>query len=455
MTDDVGETRPGLTYYAPEVRLVALGELTGEGEEGRVLDQERRDVLDVEVNLVHTGSGQYTIVLNNWQDTLTGRRQEGRGGGSEAGAGAAPPWPPYKYNDFSTFRFGRRLRLDMRYWPEHPTGLNEAQAAAHTWVPIIAGPITDMRFSFAGSEGSRLTLVGEDDLYLLKKKSARKVVFRDKTEEEIIRAVLSPEAANYPLSWREPQIPWPDFFTDRSNAIADTLQEGQSYLEFLQKIAKRFDCEVFVEFNELSAEAPAVGFHFETARSRVPVDTTIRDIYVLSWGQNLIDFQPTFSVFDQYTQVTVWGRHRIRQRPRRVMGQAGPDDLAAELPRDAARGDAEVVPAPTVRQHFFGATHGPNDPQPPNQTNLDEARANEMARATLREKARQFLTITATTIGLPQLRPGRYVEIRGLRPPFDGFYYVTRSTFRFGAGGFTTQLTARRPGMPLPPYDED
>jgi phage protein D len=82
--------------------------------------------------------------------------------------------------------------------------------------------------------------------------------------------------------------------------------------------------------------------------------------------------------------------------------------------------------------------------------NLDEERAQVRAEALLRRKAREFLKVQATTLGLPRLRPGNHVEIRGYRPPFDGFYYVERTVHTWGADGLRTQLTGRRPGMPLP-----
>jgi hypothetical protein len=57
-------------------------------------------------------------------------------------------------------------------------------------------------------------------------------------------------------------------------------------------------------------------------------------------------------------------------------------------------------------------------------------------------------------MGLPRLRPGNHVEIRGMRPPFDGFYYVFKALYTFSTDGFLSKLDARRPGMPVPPYGE-
>ena len=77
-----------------------------------------------------------------------------------------------------------------------------------------------------------------------------------------------------------------------------------------------------------------------------------------------------------------------------------------------------------------------------------------LAEAQFRRKAREFFTIDGTTLGIPRLRPGNYVQITGMRPPFDGFFYVTKTVHTYGADGLRTKFSARRPGMVLPPYGE-
>ncbi len=433
--------RPGRTFFAPDVRVCKLGALGESGEAGEELTSERFDVTAVEITRINTGVSQYNVTINNWIDSLPGE-----------GESAARRWPPFKYNDFETFVFGQRLRIDLRYWPDPADELTEPVQAVHRWVPLVSGPITDMKYTFSSGEGARLQLIGEDDLYPLKNKSREKVTYKKKTEKHIIEDVL--ERAQYPLSLSQPEVPWPDFFTNGSKGLSETLQEGQSFLEFLQKIAKKFDCEVFAEFDDLAAEEPAVGFHFAPARSQIRPDDNSRHLYILQRGKNLIEFTPTFKVFDQYTKVTVKGRHRARNRPTPVRQGAEPAILVNELHRDESRGDPELTSGPAVRQRYFGPTFGANEHQLPNQSNVDEERATAMAEAVLRQKAREFMGITGTTVGLPHLRPGVYVEIQKMRPPFDGFYYVEKTVARFGADGFTTQFTARRPGMPLPPYQE-
>ena len=446
--------RPGTTYYVPGVRVLKLGELrAGPVTDADPLEEVQYDILKVDVTRVNSGASQYCVTLNNWFDTLPADRRASEehpeGAGSrELLRGGQPLWPRFKYNDFALLDFGDRLRIDMRYWPDPVEGLSETDEMAQNWVPMIAGPITDMKFTFSSEEGAQLTVCGEDDLCALKDKNPKKVDYWDRTEEDIVRDVL--RRADFPLPLATPRVPWPTFVSDSAKGLAEAHEEGQSSLEYLQKFAERFDFEVFLEFADLCNPNSALRFHFEPARSRLPPDRTLRDIYILHREQNLIEFTPTFKAREQYTSVTVTGKHRSRRRPRRVSETALPEILEDELHRDEERGDPPLVPGPRIRERIYGE----NPEVRNNSTNIDEERARVMAEAILRRNAREFLTIKGTTIGLPRLRPGFHAEIRGMRAPFDGFYYVFKTVHTYDNEGLRTKFDARRPGMPTPPYGE-
>jgi phage protein D len=51
---------------------------------------------------------------------------------------------------------------------------------------------------------------------------------------------------------------------------------------------------------------------------------------------------------------------------------------------------------------------------------------------------------SVTSIGLPDLRAGQWVEIRGLGVRFSGTYFITDTTHTLGESGYTTQFNARR-----------
>lgn len=462
MSQPSAPNRVNGTYFVPDVQVSTLGALSTGAQNGTALDDDvLGDIIQAEVTRVCSGASQYSITFNNWYTSTASDRNTRSGSGvSTPGARelsglSQPLWPRFKYNDFNLLAFGQRLRVDMRYFPDPPSDgqISKPVAQAHAWVPMVCGPVTDMRFDFTTASGARVTVSGEDDLSQLKDRQPTRKEFQKASEMEIARQVLA--LANYPLkSVAGSQVPRPVFTEDDAQGIVESIQEGQSYLEFLQKLADRLDFEVFVEFSDLAKANSPLEIHFEPARSRVKPDASKGDVFVLQRDRNLIEFSPSIKVVDQPSLAEVKGRHRDRANPSKVTGTAVPSVLSDELHPDDSTGALQpLVPGPLVRAKYF-PNRTDNPWKSPNETNLDPARAKVLAEAKLRRKAREFFTIEGTTLGLPRLRPGNHVQITGMRPPFDGFYYVTKTVHTYGADGLRVKLSARRPGMVLPPYGQ-
>ena len=454
--------RPGQTYYAPGVRVMRLSKVphAGPDVEAEEIVELRQDILSVTVIRPCSGAAQYCITLNNWFDSLPRDRAAGVGPREEMAPDGRPASPRFKYNDFTVLDFGMRLRIDMRYFPDPDATLSTTDQQAQKFVPMISGPISDMRFTFSDRDGARLEVCGEDDLCILKNKNPKKHDYWARPEREIIDDVL--KRANFPLPLARERVPWPTFTDSAARALAEAHFEGQSYLEYLMKFAERWDFEVFIEYANLDDPNSGLEFHFEPSRSRTPPDQTFRDVYIVERGKNLIEFNPDLRVVDQWTSVTFSGHDRSSTAPQQVMATspanpnpllpfpapgANPEPLADELHIDTARGDEPLTSGPEWRRRKFGL----NPHTEINQRGIDRERAQVMADALYRKRARQFLKINTVTIGLPRLRAGGYAEYRGMRPPFDGFYYVEKSEHTFNDDGFRTRFTARRPGMPFRP----
>ncbi len=462
MTQSSPPNRVASTYFVPGVQISELDALSSGPQNGLTLAADiLGDIISAEVTRVCSGASQYSITFNNAYTTTASDPSTRNGSGSPTPGSrqlsglSLPLWPRFKYNDFSVMAFGQRLRVDMRYWPDPAANaeLSKPATQAHGWVPMVCGPVTDMRFDFTTESGARVTVSGEDDLSQLKDLQCERKEFQKAPEMEIARQVL--KLAKYPLTTiADSQVPLPPFVEDDAQGIVESIQEGQSCLDFLQKLADRLDFEVFVEFSDLTKANSALEFHFEPARSRVKPDLSTGDVFMLQRDLNLVEFSPSIKVVDQPSQVEVKGRHRDRNNPSKVTGTA--DDprriLSDELHPDDSDGQAQpLTPGPLVRANYF-PNRTNNCWKSPNETNMDPARAKVQAEASLRKKAREFFTIEGTTIGLPRLRPGNHIQITGMRPPFDGFYYVSKTVHSYGADGLRVKFSARRPGMILPPY---
>jgi hypothetical protein len=379
MPDGPQKLRPGRSFYVPEVRVALLGPLRAGPEPGQLLTDLQGDLLRVEVTRVASGVSQYQLTLNNAFHSLPRER------GSAPAPGPAVRearllHPRYKYNHLEMLGFGQRLRIDMRYWPDPVSELADPAGATKGWVPMIAGPITDMKFTFA-ADGARLTVVGEDDLRPLRNKLKDKVQFKDKNELDIVSTVFKDHG--YPLPVAAAKVKRPDFLSGRG--VSEAIEAKQSPLEWIQKVADRYDLEYFVEFASLSAETPpAQEFHFEPARSRLPPDRTLREIFVLRREEHLVEFAPTLKLADQYTSARVKGRHRIRTRPDGIAADVIGEILDDELHRDVK--DPKLTSAPEVRRRLFPGEENPlvDDENP----NLDQERAHTRAEALLRRKSR-------------------------------------------------------------------
>jgi len=446
MTDSVTQ------FFAPRAQLVDVESNTVVGANWP--DGNHVALVSARVTLVNTGVAQLTVVLDNTRF-------------QQQGDSILPMQPPWLYNALDRLRFGQKVRLDLSYGDA-------------PWTKMIVAQINDMQFTFASSGPSQVTITGEDLLSRLKQKpSADKPYPRGQTEEQIVRDVVTRSGnsdapfagstvtnqtrdGNGYLANTGSAIEWPTITEDLQSV---THQKSQTYLQFLQSIADRLDFEIFMDFtrNYLPLDEPgtaqsttppadtsAVMMHFEPARSLL--NGHAPSFYVpLVWGRNIVDFTPKLKVWDLATSVKVSGRNPTSvQRIQHSVEGAG---AIAEVARDLGR--TEGTPAPMsaleLRQTLLQGVSVPTDaPLDVPATNLGEERARLLAIAKLREKAREFLSVEASTIGFPSLRAGIHVDVSGLHAPFDGVYYVIKAIHTLDAQGYKTQLTLRRPGMQNP-----
>jgi len=154
---------------------------------------------------------------------------------------------------------------------------------------------------------------------------------------------------------------------------------------------------------------------------------------VLEWGKSLISFQPTLQVANQVAELTVRGwnpktKKEIKVTVKRsdLKGVVTPSDLAVSEPELSKK--IEIVVDRPVS---------------------NEAEARQLALNRLKQIGEVIVEGKGKTIGLPDLRAGVKVQIKGLGTRFSGtdgaplVYVVTSSTHSLGAGGYTTDFSAR------------
>ena len=73
-----------------------------------------------------------------------------------------------------------------------------------------------------------------------------------------------------------------------------------------------------------------------------------------------------------------------------------------------------------------------------------EQEARDLAISLLRERAYEFIKGTGQVIGVPDLRPGRNVELQGLGTRFSGTYYLKKVEHNLTSNGYLTTFEVRR-----------
>jgi phage protein D len=194
-----------------------------------------------------------------------------------------------------------------------------------------------------------------------------------------------------------------------------TKPSGQSYLQFLQQLARDNNFQFTFAGNKLVFVRPKLG--------DPPAMT-------LTWGRDLLSFRPQIDTSQQLSEVVVraWDpveRRLIEERatageePRQEAGRK----LGSELARDRKRSATRVISNRPVRSPL-------------------EAR--QIAQAELAQTSSRLVKGSGEVVGLLELRPAMHIALDGLGAWFNGKYHVTKVTHTVSDGGFRSRFEAER-----------
>jgi len=209
--------------------------------------------------------------------------------------------------------------------------------------------------------------------------------------------------------------------SQRPEAQQDVFMDNQHDIVFLLMRARLHAYEVL-----LIVDAPGKEHLYFGPTLTATEDPT----YKLEWGRSLTSFRPTISTGLQVGEVEVRWWNRRTNRP--IVATASWSDKlkAPSVQYDVAK---QLEQAFGSRREVI-TNH-------PVQT-VDEAQ--RYASDVLKRKLERMVEAQGTTVGLPELRAGRKVEIAGLGPRFNGMYFLTETTHTLGADGYRTTFSARR-----------
>jgi len=379
-------------FYAPAFQIFAFGQ---EAPPAQV-----KDIVEVKYDDAVERIDGFTLTVNNWDAQRRAPIYYGHY------ATAVSPEHP------DLFEPGNELMLYMGY--RNSTRL------------MVTGMVTSVDVQFAESGHSKLVVSGLNTLERLRRQQytwSWPDTGHDMVRDSDVALALAPapiEAQHKPgLGIR---VAIDEQARNREPYFSNIFMNNQYPILFLMERARARGYQVILrESEELDASGNAQQeiFFGPTEFDR---DVT----YVLEWGKTLTSFHPTYSNSRQLFAVKVCGWDRTAKA--KIEERKTLDDLTDPPNRD------HIAIARLANREEVITT-------PPART-VDEAR--RRAEQALRGNHLAMVEASGTTVGLPDLRAGKIVYIRGTGRHFDGIYTVLTTSHVLNEQGYRTSFTARR-----------
>jgi phage protein D len=272
--------------------------------------------------------------------------------------------------------------------------------------PLVRGTITEITTSFPDGGAPELVVSGYDHGFALTvgKNSRTWSKARDSDAAHEITSFNNLNAKIETTKEKHAQIE----------------QNQESDWEFLKKLADRNHFELYVD------ERKSLRFG--------PPNDKATAVVRLVYGEGLLSFRPEANLAGQISQVEVYGWNLKSKKA--FIGRASAGEESGLNGKSAGQHlntfvrDPKKKPTLRLRQPVF-----------------TQAEADQRAKAALNDRAKQFLTGEGETIGLPELRPDRNVELDKLGVPFSKTYYLQQTTHTIDASGYRTRFKVKETGL--------
>ena len=265
-------------------------------------------------------------------------------------------------------------------------------------VTLIKGEITALEPSFQEGMIAQLVVRGYDKSHRLYRETHSQA-YLNKKDSDLANEIAQSAGLQTEI--------------DSTSTVYDHIfQHNQTDLEFLLDRAWRIGYECFVSAGKLYFRKPPSG----------------RAALKLTWGQELLTFQPRMNLAEQVDEVIVRGWDVEKKEA--IVGKSTRGELYAKV-KENKDGAAWA--------HNFGSGRLVIVDQPV----VSQAEANTLASARLDEISGAFIEAQGEAFRSPQIRAGQIVEIEGIGARFSGAYLVTEATHSYSAQGLSTSFSVR------------
>lgn len=368
-----------------------------------------RDVLRDVTSLTYSDNiGEldgFTLTVNNWEPSSNSFKYIG----SETLESLKGDTPQSRlYRLFEPLRHEVEVRLGY-------AGLQRV---------MLTGHVVSVQPNFPSGGAPTLTVTGLNVMHELRTKRFT-TDWKKKTDSQIAEAISS---LIDPATGRK-RFPL-DIFTDPQAKGAEPqidyiAQKSEYDLSFLFARAKERGYVIFVQEADPKDKNSKRRLYFGPSSTKsVPGWQAVT--YKLEWGKSIIDFKPVLSTANQVASVTVHGWNRNTHR-----------EITAKV-------SLKELTGPTNKDLFNLLTTVEREEVVVNEPVFDDQEARRRAVAVLSDRQKELVKASVTTVGLPDLRAGRTVEILGVGSRLSGSYFITDTSHTIDSGGYRTSFNARR-----------
>ncbi|MFC4808121.1 phage late control D family protein [Paenibacillus sp. GCM10023250] len=263
---------------------------------------------------------------------------------------------------------------------------------------MLVGMVTSMSVNFPASGTPQLEVSGLDlSNKLMQKKEPRS--WNNMKHSDVVAAL----AAEYQLKSdvEDTKVPYPKI----------TKDAGKNDFQLIQSLAQKNHFEFFVFGDTLTFRAPAL-------------DST--PVVKLEWRKTLISFQPELNFAGQVQEVEVRGWDPKSKKE--IVGKARVGDEAGKQSHSKEKSGGELISSSSSEKISENARYPV----------FSQQEADQLARSILNQHAEGLIKGSAESIGIPDIQPGKRIELDGLGKRFSKAYYIEKSTHTIGGSGYTT-----------------
>lgn len=256
------------------------------------------------------------------------------------------------------------------------------------------GYITNIRYDAISDDDIRIVVSGMDKTFKMMK-GVKSRSFLKKKHSEIISTLASEVGLTAKV--------------DATSTIYEAVEQiGMSNYTFMQALAEKNNYEAFVSGQDLYFRKP-----HQSASANLTLD----------WAESIINFTREDDLVDQPGEITVRGWDPAKKEA--VVGTCASMSAIGSGTSGKSLLDNLVG---GVKEYYYSEFKSPVD-------------AKTMAESIFHRRAMRLVSGRITSIGVPELRAGTYVGIKGIDSNLDHTYYIISATHEINENGYVTHMT--------------